>query len=357
MKVLFIARRFPPSVGGMERFAYSLSEALPDKQTEMILVTWGGDSRLTLIFAIPWLFLKGLWKLWTDRTIEVIHMQDAVLSPPGWLLAKLSRRPWMVVAHGLDLTFKLRFYQKVNIYFARRANAMVAISEATATEAHQRGIDSARLTTIPLGVSDVPPAKINRNEVLKTIGIPPQAIVLLTVGRLTKRKGVAWFIENVLPKLSDSTHYVIIGDGAERHVIQEAASKKQLRDRVHLLGRLPDDAKQQWLAATDIFVMPNIRVPGDMEGFGIVAHEAAIAELPVVASKLEGIAQALQDGKNGILLPPGDKAAYIKTLNDLAVHPKERRSFGMAARVYTEKTFGWPTIARQYRQIYKDITS
>lgn len=357
MKVLFIARRFPPSVGGMERFAYSLSKALPDAQTEIVPVTWGGDSRLTLIFAIPWLFLRGLWKLWTDRSIDMIHMQDAVLSPPGWLLSKLSHRPWIVVAHGLDLTFSLQLYQKVNVFFARQANAMVAISEATAAEALKRGIDPAKLVTIPLGVDDVPLVKVARDQVLSAAGVPTQATALLTVGRLTKRKGVAWFIEHVLPEIPSSVHYIVIGDGTERQVIEKVIRRKQLGKRVHLLGRLSDDAKQQWLAAADIFVMPNIKVPGDMEGFGIVAHEAAMAELPVVASNLEGIAQALQDKKNGILLPPGNKTMYIKTLSDLADHPTERQKIGKAARAYTLKTFGWPTIARQYRQIYKEITS
>lgn len=357
MKVLFIARRFPPSVGGMERFAYNLSQSLSDKDTELVLVTWGGSSRLTLLFAIPWLFLQGLWKLWTDRSIDLIHMQDAVLSPPGWLLAKLSRRPWVVVAHGLDLTFSLKFYQKVNIFFARRADAIIAISEATAHEARVRGIAADKITTIPLGVEDVPRPKVDRASMLRKLDINTNAKVLLTVGRLAKRKGVEWFITNVLPKLPEDVIYIVIGEGAERASVEQAIEKNVQQSRVRMLGLVSEADKHQWLAAADIFVMPNIKVPGDMEGFGIAGHEAAMAELPVVASNLEGIVQALQDGQNAILLKPGDAAAYQKTITDLLKHPADAKAKGQAARRYTQKTFGWPNIARQYRAIYKKFIS
>src|SRR5690606_3656164 len=153
-----------------------------------------------------------------------------------------------------------------------------------------------------------------------------------TVGRLAKRKGASWFIENILPTLPKDVHYVLVGDGAERPTIEKATKDKSMQSRVHLLGAVSNKEKRDWLAVADIFVMPNIKVPGDMEGFGIVAHEAAMAELPVVASNLEGIAQALQDGQNAILLKPGDKEAYKKNLEYLLAHPKKGQELGKRAR-------------------------
>lgn len=359
MKVLFITRTFPPSIGGMQRFAYDLSRALPEAGVKLTMVTWGGSSRLALPFVLPWLFLNGLWKLMTDRSIEVIHMQDTVLSPLGWLLSKLSNKPWMVVAHGLDLTFALPMYQKVNIFFARKTGHMIANSHATANEARRRGIPPAKLSVIPLGVTETPAPKSDRGAVLASIGVPKEAQIVLTVGRLTKRKGVTWFITQVLPQLAkDPTlHYVIIGDGAQRTTIKQAIAKQGLDTQVHLLGAVDDQTKLRWLAAADIFVMPNITVPGDMEGFGIVAHEAALAELPVVASGIEGIAEAVQDNKNGILLPEGDKMAYVETLQQLLSHPKQRQALGKQARRYTLATFGWPKIAERYCAAYEDLIS
>ena len=356
MKVLFVARRFPPSIGGMQRFAYDLSEALPGQDIELTKITWGG-SNIWLPVVLPWLFLRGLWVLLTDRSIQVIHMQDAVLSPLGWLLSKLSRKPWAVVAHGLDLTFKLAFYQKVNLFFARRCDAMVAISEATADEARKRGVSSSKITVISLGVDAAPPPKVDKPKVRARLGLGKDDKVLITVGRLAKRKGVAWFIDNVLPGLGDNVHYVVIGEGEERGSIEKATQDHDLSSRVHLLGKLDDKAKQQWLSSADIFVMPNIKVPGDMEGFGIVAHEAVLAELPVVASNLEGIAQALQNNKNGFLLPAQATQAYHDKIKALLSDDKKRREFGRQARQYTIAEFGWPTISSQYRRVYEKLTS
>jgi len=355
MKVLFIARRFPPSIGGMQQFAYDLSEALPGQDIQLIKVTWGGSSRLTLPFVLPWLFFRGLWILITDRSIDVIHMQDAVLSPLGWLLSKLSRKPWVVVAHGLDLTFKLKFYQKVNLFFARRCDAIVAISEATADEARKREISNDKITVIPLGVDDTKSPRVSRDKILEDAGLPKDAKILITVGRLARRKGVAWFINSVMPELDKDVHYIVIGDGQERSNIEQVIHKQDLSDRVNLLGAVDEATKKKWLSVADVFVMPNIKVPGDMEGFGIVAHEAALAELPVVASNLEGIAQALQDNKNGILLPSQDTVAYHKAIKRLLGNAKLNQEFGKQARKYTLDNFGWPVIAKQYRQIYEEL--
>jgi phosphatidylinositol alpha-1,6-mannosyltransferase len=356
MKVLFVARRFPPSIGGMQKFAYDLTQALPKENVELVKVTWGG-SNIWLPLVLPWLFVRGLWALLSDRSIDVIHMQDAVLSPLGWLLSKLSRRPWIVVAHGLDLTFKLAFYQKVNLFFARRCGAMVAISQATADEATRRGVPDKKVTVIPLGVSQDKLPNTNRPNLLASAGIPRDAKILITVGRLAKRKGVAWFVANVLPHISGDVHYVVIGEGVERENIERAVEKHDQAPRVHLLGEVDDSTKQSWLSAADIFVMPNITVPGDMEGFGIVAHEAAMAELPVVASNIEGIAQALQDGENSILLQEKDAKAYQKTIEELLSDDKKRQTFGRQARKYTLTTFGWSKIAQQYENTYKKLIS
>ncbi len=352
-----MARRFPPSIGGMQQFAYDLSQALPGQGVQLVKVVWGGSSRLTLPLILPWLFLRALWLLWSDRSINVIHMQDAVLSPIGWMLSRLTRRPWVVVAHGLDLTFKLRFYQAVNVFLARQADAMIAISTATADEARKRGITEDKLIVIPLGVSQKPLGHIDRRTTRHKLGLTEDTPVLLTVGRLARRKGVAWFIRNVLPRLPGNVHYVVVGDGVDRPTIEEAIEKTETDAQVHLLGEVDLKTKQAWLQAADIFIMPNIKVPGDMEGFGIVAHEAALTKLPVVASDLEGIAQAVQNNHNGLLLPPGDTKAYQNTINKFLKDPNSARAFGRQARKYTIENFGWPTIAGLYRQVYDKVTS
>ncbi|MDB5165280.1 MAG: hypothetical protein JWM00_170 [Candidatus Saccharibacteria bacterium] len=358
MKVLFIARRFPPSVGGMERFAFDISEELDD-QVDLRKITWGGSNKW-LPLVLPWFFLRAAWRLLTDRDIAIIHTHDALQAPVGWLLHILFRRPYVIVAHGLDITYKNRFYQACVIPFVRRADAVISISKATQAEVLKRGVAAGKSHIIPLGTHDdygkvVP----NRAALEKEIGVPlGDSILLLTTGRLVKRKGVAWFTAHVLPALIKHNRkiiYLIAGEGSEREAIEAQITKHGLSEHAFLLGRVPDATRSLLYQSSDIFVMPNIVVPGDMEGFGIVVHEAATAALPVVASNIEGIVDALADGENGIMVPTRDSLQFIEKIEGLVDDPQARKRFGKKARTYTLENYRWKQIANRYVELYQQI--
>lgn len=358
MKILFIARRFPPSVGGMERFAYDLSNAL-DTKAQLTKITWGGSNKW-LPVVLPVFFLRGCWTLLTQKDIDIIQMQDAVQAPIGWLLHVLFRKPFVVVAHGLDITYKMSFYQKVILPFVRKADAVISISSATKDEADKRGVTKTRSYVVTLGTHDdygtPTPNRALLAEHLK-LQLTDKKL-LLTTGRLVKRKGVVWFIQNVLPQLvkaDRSVLYLVAGAGQEREAIEKAINEMGMKNHVALLGRVSDEDRSLLYQSCDVFVMPNIIVPGDMEGFGIVVHEAATAELPVVASSLEGIKDALVQGKNGIMVQTGDAEAFTREITALLADTKKRQSFGKEARRFTLKTYSWDAIASQYITIYEKL--
>jgi phosphatidylinositol alpha-1,6-mannosyltransferase len=127
--------------------------------------------------------------------------------------------------------------------------------------------------------------------------------------------------------------------------------------RVRLLGKLPGEMLAAAYRAADIFVMPNVAVRGDMEGFGLVALEAAASGLPVVASDLEGITAAVHHERNGLLVPPGSADAYTSTLTGLLSLPKEqRRHLGESFSEYTLQTYGWDRAAERYLDVMRDVT-
>ena len=119
--------------------------------------------------------------------------------------------------------------------------------------------------------------------------------------------------------------------------------------RVKLLGRLSDDDWLECYQYADVFVMPNIRVENDVEGFGIVAAEASLAGLIVVASGIEGITDAIQHEKNGILVESENAEAYIDVLksiqNNKTVWTEKAENYSM----YTKKHYSWNVICEQYR--------
>jgi glycosyltransferase involved in cell wall biosynthesis/uncharacterized membrane protein YbhN (UPF0104 family) len=355
--IIFISRRYPPSVGGLERLAYDVSHAL-EKRIKLQRVVWRGKSRLSAVLVQPWLFVMALWQLLRHNDISVIHSQDAVTAPPAWLLAKLFHKPWLTMVHGLDLTYKNAFYQIVVLWFVRRADKVVAISHNTRDEALKRGILPENIIIITPGINDqISTQSGTKADLLGSIGLSALADkqVVLTVGRLIKRKGVLWFVENVLPALykqHPNLCYVIVGEGPDKRAIEAAIQVHKLGDIVHLVGRVDDRTKAVLYRVSDIFVMPNIPVDDDLEGFGIVALEAAMAGLPVVASRLEGICDALSDQENGWLMAPYDANDYHQAISTLLASAPRRQRFGARARTYTLAHYGWEGIADKFIQLY-----
>ncbi len=357
LNILFMARRFPPAVGGMEQFAFDLATALDDRHT-LIKITWGGANKW-LPLVLPVLFARGLWVLMT-QSIDVIHMQDGVLAPIGWIYAKLTGKPYVVVTHGLDVTYSNTFYQAINVACIRQAGAVVAISTATMNEVLKRGVSAEKATVIPIGIHDTyGVSTVDRAFLQRMIDVDIHGrLVVLTTGRLVKRKGVAWFIEHALPEIVrqyPSVLYIVAGEGGQRQYIESSIRRMKLEGHVLMLGLVSQELRSALYQASDVFVMPNIQVPGDMEGFGIVALEAALAGLPIVASNLEGISDAIKDGENGQLVASEDSEGFIKEVGYLLASKEMRISRGSRARDYTLVHYGWEHITQAYTELYDQL--
>src|SRR5690606_29098600 len=133
---------------------------------------------------------------------------------------------------------------------------------------------------------------------------------------LIARKGVFWFVEKALPEIikkRKDVAYLVSGSGPDQDAIAQTIEKHGLKNYVFLLGRTSDETLSNLYNVADAFIMPNIRVKGDLEGFGLVALEAASCGTPVVASNIEGIKDAIMDGKNGFLVKDKDTHAYVQT--------------------------------------------
>jgi glycosyltransferase involved in cell wall biosynthesis len=170
-------------------------------------------------------------------------------------------------------------------------------------------------------------------------------VALVTVGRLVPRKGAAWFVRHVLPRLSNVL-YVVVGVGAHRDEIVRAAAETGMTDNLWLVGSVSDARLLALLGSSDVFVMPNIVVPGNVEGFGIVAIEASASGLPVVV-----------DGENGRLVTPEDPDAFVDALSELVKSAENRQRLGQQGRAFTEQTYSWPRIIAQYARLFAELVA
>lgn len=331
----------------MESLSYGLTTGFPEPKTIIAL----GRSQKHLVWFLPYAFLRVAI---TAGRYDVIHLGDAVLSPLGLLPRALFRRPIAVSVHGLDLTFPNPLYQAYLRVFLR-AQAFIANSDSTRRLAEARGLAPVR--TITIGVPD------SYFSIVRAPNLDPELeerragrVVLLTVGRLVKRKGVAWFVRNVLPKLPNVL-YLVIGVGPEREEIERGAAETGTTHQLWLAGKVSEARLPAMLGASDVFVMPNIEVAGDVEGFGIVAIEAAASGLPVVAARLEGIPDAIAEGQNGTLIESGDVDGFVSAVTRLVDDAPERTRQGERGRAYTQQQNAWPRIVARYSELFSELLS
>jgi len=346
VRILFLTRVYPPTVGGMEAFSYNLIANFRklNKKT-WIIANKKGKKYLPLF--LPYSFFKSLFII-KKNEIEYLHLSDALMSPLGFLLKILTGTKTVVTIHGLDITYDNFLYQKIVIFSLKRLDKLFCVSNHTKKECLKRGLEESRCSVIPNGVNpkgyQLSEAKSKLLEKLsEEISIPLEnKTLLLSVGRLIKRKGINWFINRVINSLPKNYIYLISGDGPERQKIQQSIVKKKLENRVYLLGKTGNNLLKLLYNCSDVFIMPNITVKGDMEGFGIVILEAGSAGLPVVASGIEGIKDAVLNGQTGILVPERNVWEYLEGIK------KAKKLQRKLIKNIIKNNFSWESVAEKY---------
>ena len=341
MRLLFFTRKFPPQVGGMEKLSYGLSKEF-GKHADTTLITWGHSQKFLPVF-IPFAFLRALFII-PLKKIDHVHLGDALLAPLGLILKKLYGVKVSVTVMGLDIVYDFPVYRFIIPGSVALLDKVICISQATKSECVKRGVLEKKCVVITPGVyPEEFQTKASRHDLEKIVKKDLSGKkVLITVGRLVKRKGVYWFIDKVLPKLNSNIIYLVIGDGTEKDLIEISINKNNLSDRVFLLGKIRDEDLRIIYNTSDLFVMPNIKVSGNMEGFGIVAVEASSVGLPLVASDIEGIQDSVINNKTGILAKSLDSQSFIKAI-DSALKLKKSEIIKTSV-----ENFSWPKIGKKY---------
>jgi phosphatidylinositol alpha-1,6-mannosyltransferase len=307
-----------------------------------------GRSNSHLAWWVPWAALR-LVALLSRRDVDRVLFGDALTHALFRPVLRLFHVPAVVVVNGLDVTYGNPLYRAVVLPALRSAPTVLAISAATAEAVAAVGIPRERVSILPLGLAtpEVSAADraLARQEVVERLSLGSDATVLLTLGRLVRRKGAAWFVSDVLPRLPATTHYVLAGTGPDEERVVAAADSAGERPRVHLLGLVDESLREQLLRGADVFVQPNIAVPGDMEGFGLVTIEAALRGTPVVAADLEGIKDAVVNGVTGLLLPSGDPIAWAEALTPLVTGLDELVALGSRFAEQAKERYGETAMA------------
>lgn len=376
--VLFLIRKNPDTIGGIQRHNARLLAGLSGSfQIERVI--WRGPE-----WGAPFYFPLFYFK--TARNgAGLIHCDDAVTAIIGSALKKNTGKKAVATVHGLDVILPIQLYQNILSRALKRLDRVICVSKATARQVEIRGVSKEKIEIIPNSAEKVrvvlPKNKSVLDKIRNLTGINLEGKkVLFSLGRPLRRKGFDCFIRNVFVHLPEDFIYIVAGSlqksplwlKAAAPFIKEETRRKLLiasgcdsiSDELEKLSRMPrvyylktisEELRELLYSASDLFIMPNRTVDGDMEGFGIVALEAAIRGVPVVATGIEGITDAVVHGENGFCIEEGDDAETIKTIIALTDDAGELRTFGEKTRAFTEKRFAPETVYVRYEKIFDEL--
>jgi phosphatidylinositol alpha-1,6-mannosyltransferase len=371
VRILYISHTLPPqnaileNEGGMQRVSRQLvdqwkRDSEVELFTEAVNVSGRGLVGLqTASFLVK--LLIGLPRKASKLNADLILFSSMVTASLAFFLRNRIDLPMVTINHGRDVTLDKAIYQKFLPYVFTALDGVISVSKATRLQCIQRGMKPEGGVALANGfdltmMNNLPDKEASRTLLKSKFDIQfNQKKVLLTVGRQVKRKGHDWFIRKVFSKLPENVLYLIIGDGSESGKLKKLVQQKNLQNRIFMLGRQPDQLLKLAYRAADIFIMPNIPVKGDMEGFGLVLLEANLAETFAVASELEGIKDVVMNGRNGYAISPMHSGEFAETIRKLLDCDLEQ--CGKKARRYVQQNFGWEQVSRNYLTYLRKVAS
>jgi glycosyltransferase involved in cell wall biosynthesis len=348
--------------GGVQvhRFRYAPREALHLAGHGRALQA---DVRLKRV--VPWLMpgfvLAALGTALALHRRERFDLWHGHWAVPGGAIAgaaaRLSGRPLVISLHGSDVYVaeSNRFYATVARSGLSRARRVIACSEDLRSRAVALGLEEAKSLVIPYGV-DMARYTGGDGAVWRArLGIPGEALVVGALGRLVHKKGfghliAAWpQIQAALPQ----AYGIIGGAGDLRNDLTAQAARLGLAERVLFPGHIPWDETAPFYAACDAVAVPSVvDAQGNVDGLPNVLLEAMASGRAVVASRVAGIPAVVEEGVNGLLVPPGDETALAAALVCLLTNAPLRQRLGEQARAAMARSYDWAAIAMRTATVY-----
>ena len=381
MRTLLLSEFFLPQKGGSVTWLANLYSRFPDGVVRVLAGSCEGDREPVVGFdhpvervpmtmpdrdpTVPGTFghyfriIRKVFGICRREKIEQIHCGKVL--PEAWValcLRAFCRIPFLVFAHGEEITtgFLSRRLRLLLPFVYKRASAIIANSENTKKILVELGVPHEKVHVLhpSVPVDQFRDAGREGARIRERHGLG-EGPVLLTVGRLQKRKGHDRTIE-ALPRLVESfpgLRYVIVGTGEERERLAELASRLGVEENVVFSGLVTDGDLPGYYGACDLFLMPNRTEKSDIEGFGIVFLEAAAAHKPSIAGASGGAGEAVVDGVTGLLVD-GDRVDDVScAVQRLLADPAGARRMGEAGYDRVRREFTYERAAVRLGEISK----
>jgi glycosyltransferase involved in cell wall biosynthesis len=390
VKVAQLSTRFPPAPGGVEQHVAELAPALAaqghvvdvyasDLYSEYPLVRlpatvprteprpWGTVRRLP-VWSLPgelhYPFFRGLGRALADGAPDLVHAHTYGTNQVA--VARRHRRrtgtPFVLSAHfhpiwsihGGWLRHRIRGFYDRRIAGPVLADAARVIVQTREEERLLRALGRPLppVAIVPPGYRPLPPPPAGAHPFADRYGVPGPFV--LFVGRLASNKGLLELVDAFVPLARDhpEAQLVLVGtDGGMRAPLEERARRRGVGDRVRPVGHVADDA----LLAAAYREARLLALPSEYEAFGLVLLEALAQGTPVIASRVGGIPEFIEDGKAGLLVPPREVGPLAEAIRRVWEDPGLGRSLGEFGRRETVPRYTWERVAAAVDAIYREV--
>ena len=239
---------------------------------------------------------------------DLVHTHGYFADICGLPIAKMLGIRTLSTCHGfISNDNKLKVYNKLDICALRLCKTIIAVSDDIKSELVRSGIRDSRISVIPNAVNsnlDQDELLVFRHKKRNSLDIEPDDFVVGYLGRLSKEKGLNYLIK-AIEELRDEmvpVKLLIVGDGPERHALEQMVKDKELDSCVIFAGFQADI--ENWLTTLDVFVLPSLT-----EGTPMALLEAMAIGVPVIASAVGGVPKVVKDRYNGLLITSGSPQA------------------------------------------------
>ena len=374
--IVMLVNEFPPlPVGGAETQAERLAAFLVERQWPVWVVTrhakglLRNEDRQGIQIIRPFtagvgklrtitFFLSAIPVLWRLRdNYKVLHAHLAYAPAlVGVIVGRLLHRYAIVKLGGSGESGDINVSQntlrgRIRLAaFRRWASVVITLSDMMRDEALSAGFDEKKIRSVPNGVDaqayypDRPKA-----EIKKELGFSDKLVVLFA-GRLSPVKSLPTVIEALAGSLKTypNMHLILVGEGSERLSLEKQALGLGIEAHVTFAGKQTN--VKQYLNAADIFVLPS-----KSEGISNALLEAMSAGLACVSTSVGGGNEVLDGGRCGLLIQPGNVAAWTQALVELATDSERRQQLGEAARQRVLDHYDFSVVGSKYEELYAEL--
>ncbi|MBM7688896.1 hypothetical protein BCR24_04435 [Enterococcus ureilyticus] len=295
---------------------------------------------------VPFMFIAMYFAIRKEmKKVDAVHSNWLI---PQGIIQQFFKKPFVLTGLGGDVTsLNKGFIKKMKMRTLLKASAVTVVSKDL-KEHLEKEYRYEKAEVIPMGVDLTKfSPKYRQDNFFETNGKP----VILFVGRLAEKKGAKYLIR-AMAKID--AVLIIVGDGPEKEVLMQEANHVQAD--IRFVGSKNKDELAVINASCDIFCVPSVVAKdGDKDGLPVALIEAMASGVPVVASDVGGINEAVEDNVNGFLVEPSDVQELESKLNELLSERNRRLDMGKKARLKAEE-FDFIEIGKKYKQIFDNLS-